>query len=490
MSRIKKTAYLSSSQIVTTLSTLAIAVALSRLLATKAEYATYQQTLLVYTFLAPLLALGLPAASFYFLPRNRGKERAILINSLAVLGISASAFSLFCLTIGRNLVPKIFDNPSLENTIPWLALFGPATLVLVFVTSSMVAVDRAKLGAIFSALYRVFLAVSVVVTAIIFRSAGIAVTMQAVICFAAAIIAIGLLWRITDRNVGVSLRPTPKNIRVQLTYAVPLGLGAMLEGMALGIDKVIVSALCEPEEYAVFVNGAMEVPLIAALTVAAGAVMLPEIVTAFSKNDRSTALSLWQLMVRRVSFLLLPAGFLFFLVAEELMIVLYSNDFKESAVPFRIYMLMLPARVAYFGMLFQGAGKTHLVLIRSVITLLLNTVITYLLVRKFGMAGAAWGTVAVVWLFVIPYCLIVCSRFVNSKWYALLPYRYIFSVAFVSGTVAVVAWLISNLFEITTPLVSALVKGSLYCSVTGIIMFVIFRDDFRQIYNQLKVKIR
>ena len=120
----------------------------------------------------------------------------------------------------------------------------------------------------------------------------------------------------------------------------------------------MVSLLLNPEDYAVFANGAMEVPLIAAITVAAGAVMLPEIVRAFGKGDASEALSLWQLMVRRVTFILLPAGFLFYLVSQELMVILYSEKFKESVEPFRIYMLMLPARVAYFCLIFKGAGKT------------------------------------------------------------------------------------------------------------------------------------
>ena len=95
MSRIQKTAYLSVSQVITTLSTLAVAVALSRALPTKEEYGTYQQTLLVFTFIAPLLALGLPAATFYFIPRNQGRERSILINGLAALIMSALLFALF-----------------------------------------------------------------------------------------------------------------------------------------------------------------------------------------------------------------------------------------------------------------------------------------------------------------------------------------------------------------------------------------------------------
>ena len=490
MSRIQKTAYLSASQVITTLSTLAVAVALSRVLETKAEYGTYQQTLLVYTFIAPLLALGLPAATFYFIPRNRGKEKSVLINGLAALITSASLFALFCVTLGPIFIPNWFGNSHLLSTIPWLALYGPATLILIFISSALVAVGRPKTSAIFTAIFRLFMACAVVLSAIIYASVNISLGVQAIVCFAGAILGIGFIWQATSKSKSPSLLPSLSGVSTQLKYAVPLGLGAMMEGMALAIDKVIVSLFCSTEEYAVFVNGAMEVPLIAAITVAAGAVMLPEIVTAFSNNDRSKALELWKLMVKRVALFLLPAGFLFYLVSEELMVVLYSETFKESADPFRIYMLMLPARVAYFGMLFQGAGKTHLVLLRAVITLFLNTMITYFLVRKFGMSGAAWGTVAVVWFFVVPYCVIQCSKFVESRWNTFLPYRYILAVGTVSAVAALGAWYLSGLFEIRTALSAGILKGSIYTCGVSALMAVFFREDCLHIYKQLKSRLR
>ena len=174
-------------------------------------------------------------------------------------------------------------------------------------------------------------------------------------------------------------------------------------------------------------------------------------------------------MVKRVALLLLPAGFLFYLVSEELMVVLYSESFKASADPFRIYMLMLPARVAYFGMLFQGAGKTHLVLLRAIITLFLNTMITYFLVRKFGMSGAAWGTVAVLWFFVVPYCVIQCSKFVEARWNVLLNYRYILAVGTESAVAALGAWYLSGLFEIRSALFAGMLKGFIYTIVVSVL---------------------
>jgi len=489
MSRIKKTAFLSGAQVVTTLSTLIIAAVLSRVLDSKADYGTYQQTLLIYTFLAPLLALGLPAASFYFIPKSESNQRAICLNALVAIIFISIIFSVLCLTLGRSYIPKVFNNPDLANTIPWLAIYGPATLILVYVTSALVALNRAKLSAIFSIIFRIILASSVAITAISLTKIDFIIGLQSCVILIGSLTAIGLIWRLTRNSLKSQPLISFSNINVQLKYAVPLGLGAMLEGMALAIDRLMVSLLLDPEDYAIFSNGAMEVPLIAAITVAAGAVMLPEIVKAFGKGNANEALNLWQLMVRRVTFILLPAGFLFFLVSQELMVILYSEKFKDSVGPFRIYMLMLPARVAYFGMLFQGAGKTKLVLLRAIITLFLNTVITYFLVLKFGMDGAAWGTVAVVWLFVVPYCIGCCAKISDTKWNRLLPYKYIFSVGILSALVALVSWYLSSYFGFEELILQALAKASIYIVLILSLMLTVFREDFLHIYNQLKLRI-
>ena len=489
MSRILKTAYLSGSQVVTTLSTLIIAAVLSRVLESKADYGTYQQTLLVYTFLAPLLALGLPAASFYFCSKSGSNHRLIFYNALILIFMVSLVFGIFCMTIGKSYIPNLFNNADLEQTIPWLAIYGPATLLILYASSFLVAIDYAKISAILTILFRVFLATSVILVLLFSSRLELIISVQSYVILFGALIGIFLVYRYSNNKEKTRSSISIKNINDQLKYAVPLGLGAMLEGMALAIDRLMVSALLEPEEYAVFVNGAMEIPFISAITIAAGAVILPEIVKAFENKNSSEALDLWQLMVRRVTIILLPAGLLFYLISQELMIILYSDKFKESVEPFRIYMLMLPARVAYFGMLFQAAGKTRLVLYRAIITLSLNTIITYFLVRKFGMAGAAWGTVAVVWLFVVPYCVLVCSKITNVRWYKLLPYRYIFSVGIVSFSVALIVWLISSMFGFQNVFITTFLKGSAYCALVVASMFLFFRNDCIHIYKQLMSKI-
>jgi O-antigen/teichoic acid export membrane protein len=199
----------------------------------------------------------------------------------------------------------------------------------------------------------------------------------------------------------------------------------MLESMALGIDKVLVSILCEPDQFAVFVNGAMEIPFIRMITAATMAVILPEIVAFYKTGKKAEALGLWQRSARKIAVLLLPLGGLLFVAAPELMTLFYSGEYVESSRPFRIYLLLLPARVIFFGVIFQAAGRSDLILKRAVGTLLLNAAVSYPMIKYFGIEGAAWGTVVVFWLYVIPYCLAYCSRLLDTVWFRLMPFRHL-----------------------------------------------------------------
>ena len=94
-----------------------------------------------------------------------------------------------------------------------------------------------------------------------------------------------------------------------------------------------------------------------------------------------------------------------------------------------------------------------------------------------------------VWLFVVPYCVLVCSKITDVRWYKLLPYRYIFSVGIVSLSVALIVWLISNMFGFENVFILTFLKGSIYCALVAASMFLFFRNDCMHICKQLLSKI-
>lgn len=488
MSRSLKALILAAGNAATALVGLLIAAALSRQFE-KSDYATYRQTLLVFEFAAPLLTLGLPAALFYFLPDAKTRARAILLENLLLLGAMGLAFSVFLALGGNLLVARHFSNPDLEKSLLVFSLYPVLFLPASAASACLVVQNKIKWLTIHTIGTRLGRLVLVLGAVWLWPDRPVvAVGAMAV----SGLLVLGSALTLMFRAVPPSgeVKPALPGLRAQLQYAVPLGLATMLETLALGIDKVLVSLLCDREQFAVFVNGSMEIPFIRMITAAGMAVILPEIVSLYKEGRRGEVLDLWTRGARKIAVLLLPIGGLLFALAPEMMVVLYSDGYLDSARPFRIYLLLLPARIIFFGVIFQAAGRPDLILKRAVGTLVLNTIISYPLVKYFGFEGAAWGTVIVFWIYVIPYCVLYCSRLLEVSWLRLLPYRHIGLILLaivisVLATSLLRAWVAPDALFLMVVMLSAC-----FVAVVGPVLLLFCRSELEQYLHAVLRKVR
>jgi O-antigen/teichoic acid export membrane protein len=487
-SRTFKTLVIAASNAATALVSLLIAAILSRHF-DYVDYATYRQTLLAYHFVGPLLALGLPAALYFFLPGEKRRARAVLLENLLLLALSGSVFALFLVCGGNLLIADRFSNPDLKITLLVFALYPVLFLPTTSTGSTLVAQNRVAwltfhtIGTRLARLALVGLAI------LIFPHNPVAVVGATAISGGVVLLS-GLVLMLRAVPRGEENRPTRGGMTSQLKYAVPIGLALMMEGIALSIDQVLVSALCRPEEYAVFVNGAMEIPFLKVLTAAATAVILPELVAFYKDGKKTEALGLWLKGARKLSLLILPMGGLLFVVAPDLMTVLYSAEYTESSGPFRIYLLLLPARMVFFTAIFQAAGRSDLILRRAVGTLILNAVISFPLVYYFGMEGAAWGTVIVFWGYVIPYCMRVCSRLLEIRWFNLMPLKHIGLNMLAITLAGVAAIQLRSLVSVEGGLPSGMVLGFFYVGILALLFFIFFPAEMKASFQSVRGRLQ
>jgi len=253
---------------------------------------------------------------------------------------------------------------------------------------------------------------------------------------------------------------------------------------------VLVSMLCSQEEFAVFSNGAMEIPFIQMITVPATAIVLPELVALYKGNDKKEALLLWKKAARKVAVVLLPIGGVLFVIAPELMTILYSDSYEKSAGPLRIYLLLLPARLVFFAAIFQAASRTDLILKRAIGTLLLNIAVSYPLVAYLGFEGAAWGTVIVFWGYVFPYCLCHCSRLLETRWFKLMPYRQVGIILLF----IVIAGVTASIVRMHLPSTNAFFVGAATALLMAVLLSIplslLFRDDLAAYRKAIQKKLR
>ena len=255
----------------------------SRLLI-KDDYATMKQTLLAYNFVAPLLMLGIPSALYYFLPRTRDRKKGIVLDVfLLIFGLSV-IFSLFLILGGAKLLAMRFNNPELEITLRWM-IFYPIYVMPAGILSSILVTQNKT---IVLTVYNVFSRLSLTLLAIW----GIYYTKDYtgplfVQIFVPILFFPIIIWLSFKYIPGKFSKPSVPHMIKIIKFAAPLGVATMLGSIMLQLDKVIVSLMCTPEEFANYVNGAFELPFIGIITGSIATIILADMSTLIANNNKN-----------------------------------------------------------------------------------------------------------------------------------------------------------------------------------------------------------
>lgn len=402
-SRTSKVLILSSGRFLVMLAGLASAAVLARILS-RAEYAAYRQVLLAYALASPILALGLPNALYYFLPQETKNKRGIVSGNVLLLLAMGGVFTVALLAGGGEFLAARFNNPMLRDLLLIYSPYALFAMPAMAVTACLAALNRVRMLAVFNVATKILLVGMVVGATVIWRTPRAAIL--GLVLAEALVLPVALLLMFRATPSG-SLLPSRENMWAQLKYSVPLGMAGVLGTISLSLDKMIVSGMCPPEQFAVYVNGAMEIPLVGIVTASVTAVLLPDFVRAHAASEHKELKALWHRAMLKCLLVFVPVTAFVLVMAPEIMRVLYSADYEASAYPFRIYALRLPIRATNFGAVLMAMGLTRMVTWGAAVNLLMNGLLSIVLVRTLGPPGAAWATLVSVILLALLYSVII-----------------------------------------------------------------------------------
>jgi len=383
------------------------------------DYATYRQVFLAYSFALPLLTLALPEALYWFLPKTKGMERRVLLENLLLLTIMGLVFSLFLALGGAALLASRFHNPGLERALKLLIPYPLVTFPASALGACLVIQNRIRLLTIFNVLSRLGLGVAVILACVIWPKPEPLVIANVVAAILAGLISIRLMLLACP---GEDALPDRSRMREMLRYTVPLGLASMVGTITLQLDKVIVSSLCTPEAFAIYSNGAVELPLIGIITGSITTVVLTDMTRLCADGDREAAIALFRKAAARAAAILLPAMLFLLAAAGPFIETLYSAKYRASTLPFVLYLLVLPVRIVAFGAALRAVGLTRVILYRSLVELALSVVLCVAFVSWLGYIGAAVATIVTIYFYSVPFNLLSISRGFATHWTRILPF--------------------------------------------------------------------
>ncbi len=376
-----------ASKFVNILGLLAASMILTRLLS-RAEYGNYEQVWLVYNSFLPLVAYGLSSSIYFFSAREdkRSVYSAALI-WVAVAGILTG----IVLAIVAPLVARWFKADALTEYIRIFAVYAVvASPSLMF---ESVFVNEKKVGLLLAGnvLVSVLFAGGVLLSALVFRSLTVVFISVTLVGVVKSLFLLAFLMR-RRRLASEKISPIMK---AQLFYALPILVSSITGTVSKQIDRYLVTLFFSPDQFAIYAIGSKELPMIAVITGSASAVLFPVFSEFGSKEASEKFIEVWRNSVSKTGLFLLPMMIFLLFAAKDFMHFFFGEKYIVSSAIFRIFLLLLPLRLAFYSQALLSLGKQKLYMYTTLAELLLSAGASYILLRIYGLEGAAVGKVLV-----------------------------------------------------------------------------------------------
>ena len=431
-SRTARVLILSSGSILTALVSIFSGIVLTRLLS-QHDVGTYRQAVLAMTFAVPFVMLGLDRVLFTFLPKETENPRATLVENLTWLMMAGGLLSSFALLGGNHLLAKRFDNPALAPLLAWFGLYALFFIPAAAVSAGLLARQRTRTLAVYNVTSRVINFIFVVGLVWFWRTPGAALLGVLAGTILNCLTGMWLMWHACP---GTNWRPSAAGMRRQLLFAIPLGLASLMGTLTITMDQMIVSLRCTPADFAVYTVGAMEIPLISIITGSITSVVLVDYARFYQAGRLDEVVRLMQTAMSRSALILLPTMMLFWVLAPNLMQLLYGSAYAKAAVPVRIYLLLLPVRTLTFGAVFQATGSSRPILVNAAVGLVPCALLGWFLTGWLGPVGAALATVMTTYFFSLPYSVWVLRNRLQRPVLEVFPWHTLWRIAAASGLAA------------------------------------------------------
>ena len=356
------------------------------------SYGSYGQTILIVTLFSAGLSAGLSQIIFVYL-NNNSKTDTLSNNILA--GFFLGILGVILLVIISPFISKWLGNPVLE----YLIYVYSFSLVFIIPNQSfnsfLIFSNKVKKSMWLILITNLFKIGLVVISIQLFQSVYYALLGIVISQFILFIINIII---VKDSLILVF---NFKLIFEQIKKGFPLGLTALVGTLILYTDGIMISKMCGVDIYAVYRNGAIEVPFISSLYGAIAAIILPEIAKLFSQGKFKEIAKLKKKVIMNTMMITYPVLLFLLFNSEEIILIYLGDKYQNSAIIFQIFNLTLLMRVNDYHDIMISANQTKKIFVYYLLVFLVNFLLNFLFIGYFGALGAAISTVISLFLFAL-----------------------------------------------------------------------------------------
>ena len=404
----KSTILVTISEIIFNLSGFLIHSVVGRILG-PADYGRYGLVVTLTTMVIILIGNGIPTAMSKYiseiydtdLPMVRViKRQAVILQSLIISVITILFF------LSSPLIAKILGDPTLTRLFQISSLIIPMFAAASFYFSYYTGLHKFNIQSFLKISRSVFRIIFIISLAYFFRVEG-SIVGYIVAPFSVFLLAYGIDKFIVSKELQSASVETHCNASLpgdtqpsfdwkKLTnYAWQIVILFLAYELLISIDLYLVKGILRDDYLTGIYNASLTIGRIPyyifyALTV----VLLPVISKSTSENNHKKTAEIINQSLRLMLILLVPSIILMSVFSRPLIRLFYSHRYIDAAAPMSILVWGVGFLTIYYVFCFvmSGAGKVKKPMWLSLMGLFLNTVLNYVLIKKYALAGSAVAT--------------------------------------------------------------------------------------------------
>ena len=175
------------------------------------------------------------------------------------------------------------------------------------------------------------------------------------------------------------------------TYGFKIYLGNAIGLFRYKVNIFLVNAFLDPIAVGLYVAAVEISERIWLISQSAGLVLFPRV---SSETDEKKLKELTPIVFRNVLLVTFIGAVFLFFIGRFLILLLYSEKFLDSVLPFQIFLIGVVAMSGgkVLSNDLYGRKRPELNIYINSITLMLNVILNILWISKYGIVGAAWAT--------------------------------------------------------------------------------------------------
>ncbi len=479
----KSAALVTISEIIFNLSAFIIHAVVGRILGPE-EYGLYGLVITLTTMVIILIGNGIPTAMTKYISEvfessptmvRVIKRQAIILQTILIGSITLIFF------LSAPLLAKILGDPKLTELFRFSTLIIPSFAAASFYFSYYTGLHRFGTQSFLKISRSIFKIICIIGLAYFFKLKGAIagyIVSPALVFFLAYIID-----KLTQKRKIETGEKIYFDWKKLANYAWQVIIFFLAYELLISIDLYLVKGILHDNYLTGIYNASLTVGRIPyyvfyALTI----ILLPAVSKSVAESNSERTKNLIGQSLRVMMLLLVPSIVLMHVFSEPTINLFYGEKFLDAAYPMSILVWGVGFLTIFYVLCFvmNGAGKTKIPMFISIFGVILNTVLNYVLIKKYGINGSAIATSIA--SFVV---MIMMLHFLNRDFKILIPAK-----SFVKIIISGAAIYLISLFLPEGKFIFILWSVVLF-AIYAIILFLLSEvsgKDLDQIKNMLKIR--